>query len=120
MSLGNKIIRLNLPVVLNLISETKFKIMSQNQSTDTPQQPSFIPAGWIGGFSEKVPGQPYPNIALLNQLNYEENMAHIDRITRMLRAKWPEFSWETTKGDPSTRMYQMFAPDISRLGYDNK
>lgn len=24
------------------------------------------------------------------------------------------------KGDPSTRMYQMFAPDISRLGYDNE
>jgi hypothetical protein len=37
----------------------------------------------------------------------------------MLRAKWPEFSWEVTKGDPNSRMFQMFAPDISRLGYDN-
>lgn len=93
--------------------------MSQNPSTNIPQQPSFIPAGWIGGFSDNPPGQPYPNSALLSSLPFEGNLDHIPNITRMLRAKWPEFSWETTNGDPTTRMYQMFAPDISRLGYDN-
>jgi hypothetical protein len=46
-------------------------------------------------------------------------MDNIPDIDRMLRAKWPEFSWEVIKGNPRTRMYQMFAPDISRLGYNN-
>jgi len=93
--------------------------MSPNPDTGTPQQPSFIPCGWIGGFSNDPPNQPYPNAALLDSLKYQGNLDNIDKITRMLRAKWPEFSWETTPGKPATRMYQMFAPDISRLGYDD-
>ncbi|SEW42941.1 hypothetical protein SAMN05428988_5435 [Chitinophaga sp. YR573] len=90
--------------------------MEQNQHS--PQQ-SFIPAGWIGGFSTQPPEQPYPKSELLSSLPFEGNMDHIPSINRMLRAKWPEFSWEVIKGDPTTRKYQMFAPDISRLGYDN-
>jgi len=93
--------------------------MEQNQNTVSTRQPSFIPAGWIGGFSDNPPGQPYPNSKLLSSLPFERNLDHIPNITRMLRAKWPEFSWEVTKGDPGSRMYQMFAPDISRLGYDD-
>jgi hypothetical protein len=93
--------------------------MSLNSDTDAPNQPSFIPAGWIGGFSGNPPGQPYPNTALLSSLPFEGNLTNIPNITRMLRARWPEFSWPTTPGDINTRMYQMFAPDISRLGYDN-
>ncbi len=93
--------------------------MEPNQPLNERQQPSFIPAGWVGGFSENPPNQPYPNQKLLDSLSFEKNMDNIPNILRMLRAKWPEFSWETTKGDPNTRMYQMFAPDISRLGYDN-
>jgi len=93
--------------------------MSPKPDTDTPQQPSFIPCGWIGGFSGKPPGQPYPNSALLDSLPFEENLTNIKNITRMLRARWPEFSWPTTPGDADTRQYQMFAPDISRLGYDD-
>ncbi|TWV94698.1 hypothetical protein [Chitinophaga pinensis] len=92
--------------------------MQHPPPTDTQQQ-SFIPAGWIGGFSTQPPEQPYPNSALLASLPFEGNMDNIPSINRMLRAKWPEFSWETQRGDPTTRMYQMFAPDISRLGYDN-
>ncbi len=99
---------------------TKPLIMEQNHNADIGQQPSFIPAGWIGGFSEHPPKQPYPNSKLLSSLPFEKNLDHIPNITRMLRAKWPEFSWETTPGDPKTRMFQMFAPDISRLGYDDK
>lgn len=93
--------------------------MSLNPNADAPTQPSFIPAGWIGGFSDNPPDQPYPNSALLASLPFEGNLNNIPNITRMLRAKWPEFSWPTTPGDPTTRMYQMFAPDISRLGYDD-
>jgi len=93
--------------------------MSLTHNTGAPKQPSFIPAGWIGGFSGNPPGQPYPNSALLSSLPFEGNLNNIPNITRMLRAKWPEFSWETTPGNPATRRYQMFAPDISRLGYDN-
>src|SRR3569833_1673181 len=93
--------------------------MNANHDTDATNQPSFIPAGWIGGFYGNPPGQPYPNSALLSSLPFLGNLANIPNITRMLRAKWPEFSWETTPGDATTRMYQMFAPDISRLGYDD-
>jgi len=92
--------------------------MEQDQNVIARKQPSFIPAGWIGGFSNHPP-RPYPNQELLSSLPFEKNLDHIPNITRMLRAKWPEFSWEVTKGDSSTRMYQMFAPDISRLGYDD-
>ncbi|SFF08061.1 hypothetical protein SAMN05518672_115107 [Chitinophaga sp. CF118] len=90
--------------------------MQQNQRR---LEQSFIPAGWIGGFSTTFPEQPYPKSELLSSLPFEGNMDNIPNINRMLRAKWPEFSWEVTKGDPTTRKYQMFAPDISRLGYDN-
>jgi hypothetical protein len=92
--------------------------MEQNLNLDERIQPSFIPAGWIGGFSH-TPSVPYPDSELISSLPFERNLDHIPNITRMLRAKWPEFSWEVTKGDSSTRMYQMFAPDISRLGYDD-
>jgi hypothetical protein len=94
--------------------------MEQNQPSDNAKQPSFIPAGWIGGFSDKPPVQPYPNDKLLSSLvPLQRNMDNIPKITRMLRAKWPEFSWEQTPGDTGSRLYQMFAPDISRLGYGN-
>jgi hypothetical protein len=46
-----------------------------------------------------------------------DNMDNINNIKRMWRAKWPEFSWMTEPGDSSSRCYQMFAPDISRVGY---
>jgi hypothetical protein len=46
------------------------------------------------------------------------NMDNIDSLDRQQKIVWPEFSWETQKGsaDPR-RCYQMFAPDISRVGY---
>jgi hypothetical protein len=43
-----------------------------------------------------------------------DNMDNIGNIKRMWRAQWPEFSWLTA---PGSRCYQMFAPDISRVGY---
>ena len=38
---------------------------------------------------------------------------------RQQKVLWPEFSWETVLGKPASRCFQMFAPDISRLGYDD-
>jgi hypothetical protein len=46
-----------------------------------------------------------------------DNLARIDQIKRMWRAQWPEFSWLTVPGEATSRCYQLFAPDISRVGY---
>ena len=73
--------------------------------------------GWIGGFEESNSefSYPKPNLASLPML---DNMANIDKLQRQQAVRWPEFSWETEKGNPDPkRCFQMFAPDISRLGY---
>lgn len=84
-------------------------------STDTKTIP-----GWIGGFEESntLFSYPDPNLSSLPSL---DNMANIDKLQRQQTVKWPEFSWETRKGeaDPK-RCFQMFAPDISRLGYTDE
>ena len=76
--------------------------------------------GWVGGFEESnaMFSYPDPNLSSLHML---DNMANVDKLQRQQAVKWPEFSWETRKGeaDPK-RCYQMFAPDISRLGYTNE
>ncbi len=70
-------------------------------------------AGWVGGFKEDT-----PDISTLPML---DNLANIDKLQRQQKVLWPEFSWETEPGeaDPK-RCYQMFAPDISRIGYTNE
>jgi hypothetical protein len=75
-----------------------------------------IPPGWIGGFAQSNPAFAYPD-PNLSSLPMLENMANIDLLQRQQAVKWPEFSWETVLGDPTSRCFQMFAPDISRLGY---
>ncbi|RBW55850.1 hypothetical protein DS884_16000 [Tenacibaculum sp. E3R01] len=76
-----------------------------------------IPAGWIGGFAASNPAFAYPNPDLTS-LPMPDNMLNIDKLQRQQAVKWPEFSWETQKGQPDPkRCYQMFAPDISRIGY---
>lgn len=76
-----------------------------------------IPPGWVGGFAEsdKKFAYPTPDLRSLDML---KNMDHIDLLDRQQAVLWPEFSWETEPGtsDPK-RCFQMFAPDISRLGY---
>ena len=84
--------------------------MTINQNSTT------IP-GWIGGFEQSNPAfaYPTPNLSSLPML---DNLANIDLLQRQQPAKWPEFSWETQKGQPDPkRCFQMFAPYISRLGY---
>jgi hypothetical protein len=85
----------------------------------SPIIPSKTPApGWVGGFSTSNPKFAYPDPDL-SSLPMLDNMANIPLLQRQLDVLWPEFSWETVIGDPSSRCYQMFAPDISRAGYDN-
>jgi hypothetical protein len=50
-----------------------------------------------------------------------QNMDNIGNLQRQQKVLWPEFSWlsEPGEADPK-RCYQMFAPDISRLGYTNE
>lgn len=85
----------------------------------SPIIPSKTPApGWVGGFSTSNPKFAYPDPDL-SSLPMLDNMANIPMLQRQLDVLWPEFSWETVIGDPSSRCFQMFAPDISRAGYDN-
>jgi hypothetical protein len=83
-----------------------------------PIIPSKTPApGWVGGFSTSNPkfAYPHPDLSPLPML---DNMANIPLLDRQLDVLWPEFSWETVIGDKTSRCFQMFAPDISRAGYD--
>lgn len=79
---------------------------------------STIPPGWIGGFAQSNPKFEYPNPDL-SSLPLLDNMANIDLLKRQWPVEWPEFSWEVKKGDPKSRCFQMFAPYISRIGYDD-
>ncbi|MFN0200944.1 MAG: hypothetical protein ACKVTZ_05460 [Bacteroidia bacterium] len=73
-------------------------------------------AGWEGGFLKLHPECDYPTPDL-SSLPVLKNMDNIPKITRQQKVVWPEFSWESELGNPESRCYQMFAPDISRLGY---
>lgn len=75
---------------------------------------------WIGGFAQSNPAFAYPD-PNLSSLPLLENMANIKLLQRQQAALWPEFSWESQKGsaDPK-RCFQMFAPDISRVGYTSE
>jgi hypothetical protein len=82
--------------------------------------PAAAPApGWIGGFAQSNPAFAYPNPDL-SSLPLLGNMANIDLLQRQQSVQWPEFSWLTVPGDPSSRAFQMFAPDISRIGYTDR
>lgn len=75
--------------------------------------------GWDGKFAESNPAFAYPDPDL-SSLELKGNMDNIPKLKRQQKVVWPEFSWETEPGkaDPK-RCYQMFAPDISRIGYDD-
>lgn len=79
-----------------------------------------IPAGWIGGFAatDQKFAYPTPDLSSLRML---KNMDKIDLLERQQAILWPEFSWETEPGDSDPkRCFQMFAPDISRVGYTDR
>ncbi|MCV9933608.1 FAD-binding oxidoreductase [Flavobacterium sp. LS1R47] len=72
--------------------------------------------GWIGGFEESNPEFKYPK-PNLTSLPILDNMANIDKLQRQMKAEWPEFSWITILGVQKSRCFQMFATNISRIGY---
>jgi len=76
--------------------------------------------GWVGGFAQSNPAFSYPT-PNLTSLTLEKNRTNIPKLQRQMKVLWPEFSWESEPGqaDPK-RCYQMFAPDISRLGYTDE
>lgn len=84
--------------------------MTSNQNSDA------VPSGWVGGFEESNPAFAYPDPDL-SSLPILDNMANIDKLQRQQQARWPEFSWETIQGKPESRCFQMFSPEISRIGY---
>ena len=86
------------------------------EDKDHPKEP--VP-GWIGGFPESNPEFAYPNPDL-SSLPFLDNMDNIDLLQRQQNIRWPEFSWETDPGDPESRCFIMFAPNISRIGYTNE
>ena len=77
------------------------------------------PAGWVGGILKDHPDCAYPQVKLDGLGKLTDNMENIDKLDRQQKVLWPEFSWLTKLQDETSRCYQMFAPDISRLGYDN-
>jgi hypothetical protein len=80
-----------------------------------------VPNGWAGGFAESKPAYAYPKLGPdLSDLPILDNMANIKNLTRMQKVPWPQFSWLTVPGKEKSRVYQMFAPDISRVGYSDE
>jgi hypothetical protein len=72
---------------------------------------NFTPEGWVGGF-----GTPNPS-----SLPMLMNMDNINLLERQQKVVWPEFSWDSEPGEADPKKcFQMFAPDISRLGYTNE
>jgi len=82
---------------------------------------SAVPSGWVGGFAESDSKFAYPRVTPdLSDLPILDNMDNIDKLTRMQKVLWPQFSWLAVPGNDESRVYQMFAPDISRLGYTDE
>lgn len=95
--------------------------MSENQENSTimSSQQETSSSGWIGGFEESNPAFQYPN-PNLSSLPMLDNMANIPKLQRQMQALWPEFSWITNLTNENSRCFQMFAPDISRIGYTDE
>jgi hypothetical protein len=81
-----------------------------------------VPSGWVGHSEKTDPDFPYPK-ADLTSLPLLDNLTYIRNLQRQQKAYWPEFTWLTDPtADPDAehnRCYEMFSPDVSRLGYDN-
>jgi len=76
-----------------------------------------VPDGWVGGFAESNPDYSQPRLTPdLSDLPILDNMDNIDKLTRQQKILWPEFSWLNNE----KRLFTMFDPDISRLGYTDE
>jgi len=94
-------------------------VLPNAKTTITPTTSSGLSA-YEGGFKDTNPDFAYVNPKPdLSGLEITKNLDNIDKITRMQKIYWPQFSWLAVPGDESTRLYDLFAKDISRLGYDD-
>ena len=86
--------------------------------TITPEMGYSTPNTDPLGVSHDAPNSSTPDLSSLPMLG---NLDNIDKLQRQWKVLWPEFSWNSEPGeaDPK-RCYQMFAPDISRLGYTDE
>jgi hypothetical protein len=76
---------------------------------------------WTGGFAESQEAFAYPKVEPdLSSLDILKNMDNIHKLERQQKVLWPQFSWLSVPGDEHSRIYQMFAPDISRIGYTDE
>ena len=76
--------------------------------------------GWVGGFAQTNKAFAYPEPDL-SSLPINQNRKNIPKLQRQQKVLWPEFSWLTEpEAEDTKRCYQMFAPDISRLGYTDE
>lgn len=99
------------PIVL-LVDLSHDKLRAEIQKEPVP--------GWVGGFPPADSPMRYPDPDLTS-LTMFDNMKYIDRLDRQQKVLWPEFSWNSEPDQTDKkRCYQMFAPDISRLGYTNE
>jgi hypothetical protein len=94
-------------------------VLPNAKHTFTPTTSSGLSA-YEGGFKDTNPDFAYVNPQPdLSSLEITGNLDNIDKITRMQKIFWPRFSWLAVPGDESSRLYILFAKDISRLGYDD-
>lgn len=94
-------------------------LWADNFESDAPGSGTVPALGWRGGFAQSNPAFAYPDPDL-SSLEMLGNLVNIDKLERQQKVLWPEFSWETDPGKAKSRCFQMFAPDISRLGYTNE
>lgn len=73
---------------------------------------------WVGGFPESNPAFAYPDPDM-SSIEANGNMDCTENLRRQQKVYWPQFSWQTIKGDESSRIYWKFERDISRIGYDD-
>jgi len=90
-----------------------------NATESKPATASSDSNEWVGGFIEAHPELNYPetkpDLSSLGPMT--GNHDNIDKLDRMQKVRWPEFSWLRDQGDPSSRLYIKFFDDISRIGY---
>ena len=103
----------------NCFRQFRFKPFASFSSSTAEESP--LPLNpWKGGFKDSNPDfSPSAAKPDLSTIPMTKNLDNIDKITRMQKIKWPEFSWYSKIGDPSSRVYTTFAQDVSRIGYDD-
>jgi len=104
--------------VINGVPDKEFRPPGEQAPFPTQWE---APPGWKGGFAQSNPAFAYPQTHPdLSSIPVTTNLEHIPNVTRMMKAKWPEFSWEMVPGNDSTRVYCRFTEYISRYGYDDE